>query len=148
MLTDTKITVVPFKAASPSVTALLGGHVEAGSLTITPYLSHLRSGEVKGIAVSRNFPEFPNIPTLKQLGYKQDLIDVWGGFFAPSGVPPQVIKTLVPALEQVIRDPKHHAKLAQSGIYQEYLPPDKLSEKMQDEFKVVQEVAKRYGIMK
>jgi tripartite-type tricarboxylate transporter receptor subunit TctC len=148
MLTETKITTVPFKGASPSVTALVGGHVEAGSLTITPYLPHLRSGEVKGIALSKNFPEFPNIPTLKQMGYKQDLIDVWSAFFAPAGLPQQVVETLVPAMEKVIRDPAIYAKLAEVATFQEYLPPDKLLIKMQEEFKLVEEVAKRYGMMK
>ena len=148
MLTDTKMTVIPFKGASPSVTALLGGHVETGSLTITPFLPHMKSGEVKGMVVSRTFPEFPNIPTLKRLGYKQDLIDVWAGFYAPAGVPSQVIETLAPAMEKVIRDPAVYAKLAAVGTYQDYLPADKLSAKMQEEFKVVEEVAKRYGMMK
>lgn len=148
MLTGIEMTIVPFKGASPSVTALLGGHVEVGSLTITPYLTHMRSGEVKGIAVSKNFPEFPNILTLKQLGYRQDLIDVWGAFFAPAGVPSQVVETLVPAIEKVVRDPSIYAKLAELGTYQEYLSPDRLLMKMQEEYKMVEEVAKKYGIMK
>jgi len=148
MLTEMKMTTVPFKGASPSVTALVGGHVEAGALTITPYLPHMRSGEVKGIVVSRNFPEFSNIPTLKQLGYKQDLFDVWSAFFAPAGVPAQVIEILVPALEKVIRDPAIYAKLAELGTYQEYLSPDKVTMRMKEEFKIVEEVAKRFGMMK
>jgi tripartite-type tricarboxylate transporter receptor subunit TctC len=148
MLSGVEMTAVPFKGASPSVTAVVGGHVEAGSLTITPYLSHIRSGEVKAIVTSKTFSEFPDIPTLKQLGYNRDLIDVWGAFFTPAGVPPQVIETLVPALEKVVRDPEIYAKLAKAGMYQDYLPPDKLVMKMQDEYKIVEEVAKRYGMMK
>jgi len=38
--------------------------------------------------------------------------------------------------------------LIEAGMYQEYLSPDKLIMKMQEEFKLVEEVAKRYGIMK
>jgi tripartite-type tricarboxylate transporter receptor subunit TctC len=148
MLTGIEMTTVPFKGASPSVTALVGGHVEVGSLTLTPYLGHIRSGEVKAIATSKNFPEFPDIPTLKQLGYKQDLIDVWSALFAPSGVPAEVTETLIPAIEKVVRDPAIYAKLAVLGTYQEYLPPDKLLMKMQEEYKIVEEVAKRYGMIK
>ncbi|OGP54541.1 MAG: hypothetical protein A2162_10120 [Deltaproteobacteria bacterium RBG_13_52_11b] len=148
MLTGVEMTPVPFKGASPSVTALVGGHVEVGSLTITPYLSHIRSGEVKAIAISKDFPEFPDIPTLKQLGYQQDLLNVWNSFFAPAEVPTEVTEILVPAIEKVVRDRAIYSKLAPMGIYQEYLPPDKLIIRMQEEFKLVEEVAKRYGIMK
>lgn len=148
MLTGIEMTAVPFKGASPSVTALVGGHVEVGSLTITPYLGQIRSGEVKAIVTSKSFPEFPDIPTLKQLGYRQDLIDVWSAFFAPAGVPVEVTETLVPAVEKVVRDPAIYSKLAELGMYQEHLPPDKLLAKMQEEYKTVEEVAKRYGMMK
>jgi tripartite-type tricarboxylate transporter receptor subunit TctC len=148
MLTGIEMTSVPFKGASPSVTALVGGHVEVGSLTLTPYLGHIRSGEVKAIATSKNFPEFPDIPTLKQLGYKQDLIDVWSALFAPSGVPAEVTETLIPAIEKVVRDPAIYAKLAELGMYQEHLPPDKLIIKMQEQYKTVEEVAKKYGMKK
>ncbi len=146
MLSGVEMTSVPFKGASPSVTAVVGGHVEMGSLTITPYLSHIRSGEIKAIATSKAFSEFPDIPTLRQLGYKRDLIDVWGAFFAPAGVPPEVTEALIPALEKAARDPEISARLVKAGMYQEYLPPDKLVMKMQEEFKIVQEVAKRYGM--
>ncbi len=146
MLSGVEMTSVPFKGASPSVTAVVGGHVEMGSLTITPYLSHIRSGDIKAIATSKAFTEFPDIPTLRQLGYNRDLIDVWGAFFAPAGVPPEVTEALIPALEKVARDPEISAKLVKAGMYQEYLPPDKVVTKMQEEFKIVGEVAKRYGM--
>jgi len=48
----------------------------------------------------------------------------------------------------VIRDPAVYAKLAEVGTYQDYLPPDRLLVKMQEEFKIVELVAKRYGMMK
>lgn len=146
MLSNVEMTSVPFKGASPSVTAVVGGHVEMGSLTITPYLSHIRSGEIKAIATSKAFTEFPDIPTLRQLGYNRDLIDVWGAFFAPAGVPAEVTEALIPAIEKVARDPEISARLVKAGMYQEYLPPDKVVIKMQEEFKIVGEVAKRYGM--
>ena len=147
-LTGIEMTVTPFKGATPSVTAVLGGHIEACCLTATMFLSYMKSGELKGIVVSKNFPEFADTPTLKQLGYKQDLIDVWNAFFAPAGVPDEVTKTLIPAIERVVRNPAIYSKLAPMGIYPEYLPPDKLSIKMREESKLIEEVAKKYGMIK
>lgn len=148
VLTGIEVISVPFKGASPSVAALVGGHIEVGSLTLTPYITHIKSGEVKVIIISKKFPEFHDIPTLKQLGFKEDLINVWSAFFAPSGVPAEVTDTLIPAIEKVVKDPSINAKLAPLGIYQEYLPPDKLLIKMREEYKLVEEISKKYGMKK
>jgi tripartite-type tricarboxylate transporter receptor subunit TctC len=88
-LTGAGLTMVPFKGASPGVTALLGGHVEGGVLALGTLLGHVKSGAMKGILTSSHIPEYPEIPTLSQLGYRQNLFGVWLGFFAPSGVPPR-----------------------------------------------------------
>jgi len=47
-----------------------------------------------------------------------------------------------------VRNPAIYSKLAPIGIYPEYLPPDKLLTKMREEYKLIEEVAKRYGMIK
>jgi tripartite-type tricarboxylate transporter receptor subunit TctC len=148
MVAGVDMTSVPFKGASPPVLALLGGHIEAASTGIVPLIPHIRSKMLKGIVTSRNLPEFPDIPTLKQLGYKQDLFEGWFAFFAPAGVPDEVIETLVPAIEKVVRDPTIYPKLLDLGMFLEYLPPDKLLAKMQEEYKTLGEVAQKFGMIK
>jgi tripartite-type tricarboxylate transporter receptor subunit TctC len=99
MVTGADIDMIPFKGAAPSVTALLGGHVEAVFQAIGPLISHMRSGALKAMVTSVRFPEYAEVPTLKELGYPQGLLNVWFGFFAPAEVPPEVKATLVPAIE-------------------------------------------------
>ena len=147
-LTGLEMTVVPFKGASPAVTAILGGHVDVVCVSLTMFLSHLRSGEVKGMVVSKSFPEFPEIPTLEQLGYKQDLIHVWATFYAPAGVPSEVKEALVPAIEKVVREPSLSTKLAEMGIYQGYESPQSLAVKIRDESRMIEEMAKKFGMIK
>ena len=125
-LTGAGLIMVPFKGASPGVTALLGGHVEGGVLALGTLLSHLKSGAMKGILASNKIPEFPEIPTLSQLGYRQNLFGVWLAFFAPTGVPAEVTKALVPAVEKAVKDPAVAAKLGGLGMVQDYVPPEKL----------------------
>jgi tripartite-type tricarboxylate transporter receptor subunit TctC len=148
MLTGADMTRVPFKGASPSVAALLGGHVDAVSTSYTALLGSLRSGDAIGLAISGNLPEFPNIPTLTQLGYKRNLIVVWCGFFAPEGVPREVTDALVPAIEKVVRDPKLSSKFAESGIFVEYLSPENLSIRMREEYKMLEEIAREVKLVK
>lgn len=147
-LTGAGLTMVPFKGASPGVTALLGGHVEGGVLALGTLLSHVKSGAMKGILTSSKIPEYPEIPTLPQLGYRQNLFGVWLAFFAPTGVPAEVSKALIPAIEKVVKDPAVAAKLAGLGMVQDYVPPEKLFAEIREEHRTVEEVAKKAGLVK
>jgi tripartite-type tricarboxylate transporter receptor subunit TctC len=147
-LTGAGLIMVPFKGAAPGITALLGGHVEGVVLALGALSSHLKGGAMRGIVISSKFPEFADIPTLSQLGYHQNLLGVWLGFFAPAGVPAEVTKTLVPAIEKVVKDPAIGSKLAPLGIVQEYASPEKLLAEIREEHRTVEEIAKKAGLVK
>ena len=147
-LTGTELTMVPFTGAMPAVTAVRGGHVEGVILALGTMTGHLRSGAVRGIVISSKSSDFPDIPTLAELGHSEPLFGVWTGFFAPAGVPPEVTNTLLPALERAIRSPAVAARLKPLGILPDYAPPAKLLDEMRDEHKRVSEIAQRAGLVK
>ena len=120
--TGADIIMVPFKGASPATTALLGGHVEMATSAITLVIDHLRSGEARGLVISKKVPEFPNIFTLRELGFQRDLFGVWFAFFAPAGIRAEVKEKLVPAIERVVKDPAIASKMARMGLIQEFGP--------------------------
>ncbi len=147
-LTGAGITMVPFTGASPAVTALLGGHVEGVILALGTMTGHLRSGTLRGIVISSKYAEFPEIPTLAELGYSESIFGVWVGFFAPAGVPAEVTRALVPALERAIKSPAIAAKLRPLGMVLDYAPPDKLRAEIRDEHRRVDEIARKSGLVK
>jgi tripartite-type tricarboxylate transporter receptor subunit TctC len=147
-LTGAGLTTVPFTGASPAVTALLGGHVEGVVLALGTMTGHLRSGTLRGIVMSSKYPDFPDIPILSELGYSQPLFGVWVGFFAPAGVPAEITRTLVPALERAIRSPAIGAKLRPLGMLMDYSPPEKLLAEIRDEHRRVSEIAAKSGLIK
>jgi hypothetical protein len=53
------------------MTDLVAGHVKMGSVTWSSAISQIRAGTVMPLAVSsaRPMPEFPDVPTMKALGY-------------------------------------------------------------------------------
>jgi len=135
----TDIAMVPFKGAVPAATAILGGHIEAVALAIGPLIPHFRSGALKPVVTSVKMSEFPDVPTLKEL---------WFAFFAPSEIPPETKTTLVSAIEKVAKDPSVAAKLGNLGMVQDYESPDKLTERMKTEYKLVEDIAKKTGMIK
>jgi tripartite-type tricarboxylate transporter receptor subunit TctC len=147
-LTGAELTTVPFKGGAPGITAILGGHVEGVAFSLGALSSHLKSGSLRGLVISSRVSDRPEIPTLPQLGHRQNLLGVWFGFFAPAGVPAEVTKVLVPAIEKAVKEPSVAAKLANLGIVQDYQPPDKLVDEIREEQKTVQEIAKKTGLIK
>jgi tripartite-type tricarboxylate transporter receptor subunit TctC len=147
-LTGAGLTMVPFKGGAPGITAILGGHVEGVAYSLGALSSHLKSGALRGVVISNHFPDHPEIPTLPQLGYRQNLLGVWFGFFAPAGVPAEVTKTLVPAIEKAVKEPAVASKLVSLGILQDYQPPEKLVTEIREEHKIVEEIAKKAGLVK
>ncbi|HUL29041.1 MAG TPA: tripartite tricarboxylate transporter substrate binding protein, partial [Thermodesulfobacteriota bacterium] len=79
--TGNAINMIPFKGASPALTALLGGHVETSALTLGLISPHVKAGKLRVLLTSQRVPEFPDIPTLKQLGYKRDTMSVRFAFY-------------------------------------------------------------------
>lgn len=147
-LTGAGLIMVPFKGGAPGITALLGGHVEASAFSLGAMSSHLKNGTARGLVMSSQFAQFPEIPILTQLGYPQNLIGVWLGFFAPAGVPAEVTKVLVPAIEKVVKDPAIAAKLAGFGIKADYASPEKLVAEIREEQRTVEEIARKAGLIK
>jgi tripartite-type tricarboxylate transporter receptor subunit TctC len=146
--TGADITIVPFKGASPAITALIGGHVEMATSAITPVIGQIRSGEVRGLVISKKSPDFPNIPTFKELGAQRDLFGIWFAFFAPAGIPAEVKEKLVPAIEKVATDPTLASRMAKMGLIQEFVPPDQLFQDWTKEYKMAEEIAKKEGLVK
>jgi tripartite-type tricarboxylate transporter receptor subunit TctC len=86
--------LVPFEGGAPGVAATLGGHTHAWAGT-GEALSNIREGTMRGLATfgPERIPRLPDIPTLKELGFRieaEALHTIWG----PPGVPKDVVKKL------------------------------------------------------
>jgi len=140
--TGAAITMVPYRGASPGLTALLGGHVEVGIFSWGLISPHFQAGKVRLLLTSKKIPENPNIPTLTQMGYKRDMSSVWFGFFAPTGIPDSVKKTLVSALEKTIRSTDVVHGIQKLGALDDYKTPDEFRKAMIEEYGMGKELLK------
>ena len=147
-LAGTDITMVPFTGASPAVTALRGGHVEGILLALGAVGGQVKSGVLRGLAISSRFPELADIPPITELGYRQDLQGVWSGFFAPAGVSAEVASTLVTAVEKAVSAPDIAPKLLGLGMVREYVAPGPLRDRMREEYRLIDGLVKKSGLGK
>jgi tripartite-type tricarboxylate transporter receptor subunit TctC len=92
-LTGAKFTHVPFKGQAPALAALLGKHVSFAA--IPRYADYIRAGTVRVLAVldGTRDPDFPNVPTLRDLGYNWEFASIVG-IMVPAGTPEIIVGKL------------------------------------------------------
>lgn len=147
-LTGVELVPVPHTGAAPAVTALRGGHIEGVVLALGALGAHIKAGTLRGLATSSQVAEYADIPTLKDLGYREELFGVWFSYLAPAGIPEDARKALVGAIEQAVKAPAVAAKLAPLGILQAYASPEAQAAEIREEFRRVAEMAKTAGLTK
>ncbi len=147
-LTGAQLIAVPYAGASPAVTALRGGHIEGVVLALGALSAQVKAGALRGIVTSSRVPEMPELRTLRELGYAEDLFGVWFSFLAPAGIPEDARKALVAAIEQAVKSPAIAARLASMGILQSHATPEQQTAETRDELKRVGALAKRAGVVK
>jgi tripartite-type tricarboxylate transporter receptor subunit TctC len=140
--TGAAITMVPYKGASPALTALLGGHVETSTLSYSLISPHIKAGKLRALLISQKVPDFPNIPTLKQLGYKRDIMSVRFAFYVPVGLPDSVKKVLIPALEKSIQSSEVVNTVHQLGAIEDFVPGEEFKKMMTDEYEMAMKLLK------
>jgi tripartite-type tricarboxylate transporter receptor subunit TctC len=145
-LTGAQFTHVPFKGGEAVVTALLGGHVEVSFDIVGKFAPHVDAGKLRLLLVTRKVPSFPNLPTITELGYKRDLLTGWFGMFGPAGMPEEVKKILIPAIEKAAKNPEGKAKIERLGYVVEYKTPAELSKLITDDYETASGVAAALGL--
>jgi len=147
-MTGTQFTHIPYKGGEAVITALLGGHVEATFDAIAKIMPHAEAGKMRVLLLTKKFSGFPNVPTMTELGYKEDLLSAWFAFYAPAGIPEEVKRVLVPAIEKAIRVPEVKAKIERLGYVAEYKSPADLKKVMVADYETARSIATKLGMSK
>ena len=109
--------VVPYRGLASAVPALLGGHISSIAGLAGTHLEQVKAGNMKLLAVTgaARLPDFPNVPTLRDLGYDIDVsYDI--GLVAPKGLPPQILAKLEDTFTKAAHDPKFQKFLKDNNL--------------------------------
>ncbi len=97
---------VPYTGSAPAMTAVLGGHIESGSVG-PEWVPFAQAGQfrVLGTHEYKRSAAFPNIPTFRELGY--DFVnETVFSVFGPAGLPPDIITRLETAFTKGMETPQ------------------------------------------
>ena len=102
-----KMRHLPTTGGGPATTAVLGNHAAFWMSTTGPAAPHVKSGKLRPLAESgaNRQSYFPDVPTLKELGYDVEYY-LWCGLFAPKNTPASVLTALRDAVRRAVQDPE------------------------------------------
>jgi tripartite-type tricarboxylate transporter receptor subunit TctC len=100
----TVITAVPFPGSTQAALALLGGHVMATSNSQGTSFPHVKAGKIKVLVstADKRKKEYPNIPTLVEVGYPDGMFSELVIVAAPKGTPVHLIDRLEKVLRKIV----------------------------------------------
>lgn len=91
--------------AGPTITELLNGNLHLCFLNVATSAGMVRDGRIRALAVASHarLPDFPDVPTMAELGYPGIGTIAWQALFAPAETPRQVLLTLNRVANEALR---------------------------------------------
>lgn len=120
---------VPFKGASASLPALIGGQVDVLLDNLPSTLAQIKDGsKVRGIAVTsaERAAAVPDIPTVAESGAPGFDVTAWFALYAPKGTPPEALRKLTDAASSALASDKVKEKFTSLGAQTGTLTGDEL----------------------
>ena len=116
--TGTRFTVVPYKGGGQSTSDLIGGVVEISFNNLLNLASHVKAGQLKGIAISgdKRHPLLPDVPTFAEAELPGFVASNWFGMLAPADTPKDIIQKINADIEKVQNSDDVRSLLAKQGL--------------------------------
>ena len=146
-MTKTKMQHVPYKGSSAAHPDLLAGRTAMIFDTVTAIRGHVKSGGVRGIAVTtaKRSSAMPELPTIAESlpGYDAS---TWGGILAPAGTPKDVVAKLNSSINAALKMEDVRSRLMGAGIEIQGGTPEAFAEVIRIEVDKWGRIVKEAGI--
>lgn len=128
------MTNVPTEGATPAITNVLGNQVMVAGVHPTNIYAYIESGDLLPLVIfeAERYEKLPDTMTAKELGVDM-VVSVWNGLAVPANTPDDVYNTLVDGFAKIFADPDCIAAINTLGSTVDYLTPDELQAKIQQE---------------
>jgi len=143
-----KLTQVPFKGGAETNAAVLGNHtvLQADSTGWRPLVD---AGKLRLLMVwtSQRSPNFPGVPTLRELGYPLAVESPFG-IAGPKGMDPKIIAKLHDAFKKAIDEPGVIATLAKYDMVPNYKNTEDYNKFVHEQIESERKVIESLGLAK
>jgi tripartite-type tricarboxylate transporter receptor subunit TctC len=140
---------VPYKSTSQALVDVVGGHVPFCTFTLSSSAQFMRDGTLTGIAVTTEarLPDFPNLPTFRELGHPDLQGTTWFSISGPAGLPKEIVDKLNARINQIVALPEVESRLRRDGFQVKPLSPAGFTQFVEAENKRWRDVIQRAGLV-
>jgi tripartite-type tricarboxylate transporter receptor subunit TctC len=140
---------VPFKGGGEAVNAVLGGSTPIALIGEGNVIGQIRAGTMTALAMVNNIrsPNFPDVPTLEETGYKGPPSRSWYGLFTPAGTPKPIVDKLAKEVASIVNDPVFRERhLTARSLVPATNTPEQFAEEIKKDRVMAQQVVKAAGL--
>lgn len=139
---------VPYKGGGPQVSDTLGGHVAISIFTLPVVTPHVKSGKLRGIAVTvpKRSPAVPQIPTMAESGFPGFDVSQWFAVFVPQNTSNDVVRKLHTEVTEALKIPEIRSRQLEQGYEPVGNSPEEFAQYVRDEIAKYAKLIKDTGI--
>jgi tripartite-type tricarboxylate transporter receptor subunit TctC len=115
--TGVAMTHVPYRGAAQAATDVAAGVLPMMVDSLTAASANIRSGALRPLAHTwpERVPAFPDIPTFRELGFRDLVVDGWSGIAAPARTPRPVLERLAALIRETLEAPEVVRRYAETA---------------------------------
>jgi len=113
------MTHIPYKGgAGPATADIIGGHVSVMFVTISSAINFVKDGRLKalGVTTRERVPSIPDVPTLLEQGFPDNVSSSWQGILVPVGTPRPIVEKLHAATLRAMTNPQLLKRYEEAGV--------------------------------
>ena len=135
--TGVNIVHVPYKGGGPAVTDTLGGQVQLLFVSLPAAWQYVKAGKLKALGVTSDKRSIaaPDVPTIREQGVPDCVVNSWYGAFVPAKTPPAIVAKLNAAMASVLQTPELKEKLLAQGAEAAWNTPAEFEALVREELK-------------
>ena len=111
------VTFIPYNGDPASLTDLAGGRLDYTFSNVSVAWPLVQSGKLRALAITskERVPQYPDLPTMDELGLKGYENVSWGGLVFPKGTPQHIVDKLDASLAKVLKSDSLREDLAKAN---------------------------------
>lgn len=148
-ITGLKMKGINYKSSSEAQTDLLAGRLQVMFITVASVAGQIQGGQLRLLAYTANTspPSAPKAPLLSDVGVKgMESQQIWWGFFAPKGVPDDIMKKMNEGINEALKDPAVVELFAKSGASPAQSTLEQAAKEVKAEVTTYEKIVKDAGI--
>jgi tripartite-type tricarboxylate transporter receptor subunit TctC len=146
LATGLDILHVPYRGSGDALTDLLAGNIQMmNEVVVYP---HVKSGKLNLLAINyaTRHPEFPNVPTLTELGIKDSDVPIWFTLWAPDDTPAAIVNAINAKAKEIASNAAMQARMREISVVMPIQTPDEIKKHLAEDLARNREIVKAANI--